>query len=137
MPAITAETQRRRPFAPGESGNPAGRLKGARNQAAILAETLLKQKVEAMVQKLVDRALEGNVAALRVCLDRAAPIYRDRAAFDLPEIHCLSDAVDASAVLLTAVAAGEIAPREAERVSALIIYRGSEGRSRYGGYPVL
>jgi len=112
MPAITAEKQRGRPLTPDQSGNPAGRPKRARNKATILAE--------ALVETLIDRALAGNVAAIRVCLDRVAPQHRDRAAFDLPEIHSLSDAVDASAALIAAVAAGQIAPREAERVMMLI-----------------
>ena len=59
-----------------------------------------------MAQNLIDRALAGNIAAIRLFLDRA-PQDRDRVAFDLLEMQGISDVVDASAAL--------IAPRAAER----------------------
>ena len=66
----TAPKQRGRPFEPGKSGNPIGRPKGARNQATLLAESLLEGEVEAITRKLINRALEGDTTALRLCLER-------------------------------------------------------------------
>jgi len=116
MSAETAETWRARPVRPS-----AGRPKVARNKATPVAEALLEQQIEAIVQTLIDRALDGNIAASCLFLDRAAPQDRDRVAFDLPELRASTDIVDA---LVAAVAAGQIAPREAERGMAMIVQRG-------------
>jgi len=66
----TAAKQRGRPFEPGQSGNPKGRPKGSRNQATMIAEALLDGEAEAITRRLVDKALEGDTAALRLCFDR-------------------------------------------------------------------
>ena len=84
---ITATKQRGRPFAPGMSGNPAGRPKGARNRATVAAEALLEGEAEALTRKAVELALAGDVTALRLCLERVVPPRKDRAvAFDLPAV---------------------------------------------------
>src|SRR3954453_12196697 len=65
-----------RPFVKGQSGNPAGRRPGSRNRATLIAEILLQGQSEALMQKAVERALEGSDLALKLCLDRnpsAAP----------------------------------------------------------------
>jgi hypothetical protein len=59
---------RGRPF---PKGNP-GRPKGARHKATVAAEALLDGQAEALTQKAVDAALEGDTTALRLCLDPAA-----------------------------------------------------------------
>jgi hypothetical protein len=74
----TAPIQRGRPFEPGKSGNPKGRPKGSRNQATLLAEALLDGEAEAITRKLVDKALEGDTTALRLCLDRLVAPMRER-----------------------------------------------------------
>ena len=82
----TAGKQRGRPFEPGKSGNPNGRPKGARNRTTALAEGLLDGEAEAITRKLIDKALEGDNAALRLCLERLLPPKRGRTvSFELPE----------------------------------------------------
>ena len=76
-PALVARP-RGRPFAPGTSGNPNGRPRGARNKATLAAEALLEGEAEALTRKLVDKAKEGDNGALRFCLDRICPPRRDR-----------------------------------------------------------
>jgi hypothetical protein len=66
----TAPIQRGRPFEPGQSGNPKGRPKGARNNATILAEALLDGEANAITRKLIETPLRGDTTALRLCLDR-------------------------------------------------------------------
>lgn len=63
-------------FRKGVSGNPKGRPKGARNKTTTMAEALLEGQAEALVQKLVSMALEGNITALRLCLERLIPPKR-------------------------------------------------------------
>ena len=50
------ERVRGRPFPPGVSGNPAGRLPGTRNRATMAAEALLDGEAEALTRKAIDAA---------------------------------------------------------------------------------
>jgi hypothetical protein len=59
------------PFQKGQSGNPNGRPRGARNKATIMAETLLRGDVEAMTRLAIERAMAGDLITLRLCLDSA------------------------------------------------------------------
>jgi uncharacterized protein DUF5681 len=54
------KTHHGKPFAPGESGNPNGKPKGARNRATLLAEKLLEGTVEEVTPKLVEQAKQGD-----------------------------------------------------------------------------
>ena len=118
----TAPKQRGRPFERGKSGNPNGRPKGARNNATVLAEALLDGEADAITRKLIDRALEGDTTALRLCLERLLPPRRGRpVAFELPKkIETAADAVHASSLLLKACAAGDLSPGEATEIMSMI-----------------
>jgi hypothetical protein len=118
----TAAIQRGRPFERGKSGNPKGRPKGARNQATVLAEALLDGEANAITRKLIERALEGDTTALRLCLERLLPPRRGRpVAFELPaKIETAADAVQASSLVLKACAAGNLSPGEAAEIMNLI-----------------
>ena len=117
----TAGMQRGRPFQPGQSGNPAGRPKGARNRATVAAEALLAGEAEALTRKAVELALAGDVTALRLCLERVVPPRKDRAvAFDLPAVVKADDAAQALGAVLAAVADSTITPSEAVALAGLI-----------------
>jgi hypothetical protein len=76
---------RGRSFVKGESGNPAGRPKGARNRTTLAAEALLDGQAEAITQKAIDLALDGDLVALRLCLERVLPTRRERrVSFEMP-----------------------------------------------------
>ena len=112
----TAPKQRGRPFRPGASGNPRGRPKGARNQATVTAEALLDGEAEAISRKLIEKALEGDTTALRLCLDRILPPRRERpVAFDLPKIESAAEALSASSAVLASCAAGALSPPRGSR----------------------
>jgi Family of unknown function (DUF5681) len=108
----------------GQSGNPAGRPKGARNKATLLLEELLSgEEVERLAKLLYARALAGNGAALRFLLSRLLPPARHpRVAFDLPAStgNPDQDAAAALEALVRAVAAGELAPAEAKPLAGYI-----------------
>jgi uncharacterized protein YjaG (DUF416 family) len=112
-----AKTTRGRPF---QRGNP-GRPKGSRNATTLALESLLDGQAEALTQKAVELALDGDLAAIRICLERILPPRKDRpVTFSLPQISCASDAAKASASLVAAVSSGEITPSEAVEISRLL-----------------
>lgn len=108
-------------FAPGVSGNPAGRPPGARNRVSLAIEALLEGEAERLTRKAIERALEGDGQALRICMDRIAPPRRDRPTpFALPALKEAADARDAFAAVVRAVAEGELTPSEAVTLAGLI-----------------
>ena len=71
-------------FAPGQSGNPAGKPKGARNKTTLAIEALLEGEADALTRKAIEMAKDGDGPALRMCLDRLAPPRKDSpVCFDL------------------------------------------------------
>jgi hypothetical protein len=116
-----ARKQRGRPFRKGCSGNPAGPPAGSRNKTTMAAEALLDGEAEAITRKAIERAIEGDPTALRLCLERIISARRDRPVrFELPQIMSIVNAVAASAALLTAVAAGGLTPSEAADIGKLV-----------------
>ena len=121
MAANATGKQRGKPFQPGQSGNPAGKAPGTRHKVTQAVEALLEGQHEALTRKAVEKALEGDMTAMRLCLDRIAPPRKDApVAFALPPIRTAADTVAASSALLDAVAAGDVTPDEAGRVMALL-----------------
>jgi hypothetical protein len=100
-------------FVKGQSGNPAGRPPGARNRGTLIAEGLFAEEGEALARKAIERALDGDLGALRLCLDRLMPRGRSRPVrFPLPRIAGAADVPAAVAAILEGVSAGELAPSE-------------------------
>jgi len=107
-------------FKKGQSGNPAGKPKGAKDKRTELRE-LLKPHAEKLVKRVVDLALAGDVSALRICIDRIIPPVREnRLSIALPVVKDVAGCTAAQAKVLQAVTAGELLPGEAEALSALI-----------------
>jgi hypothetical protein len=108
---------RGRPFEPGNTGKP----KGARHKVTRAVENLLEGEAERLTRKAIEKALEGDLTALRLCLDRICPVRRDHpVAFDLPPLRSTSDAVLAMSALTAGLAEGEITPNEASELSKLV-----------------
>lgn len=117
----TVGKQRGRPFEKGQSGNPAGRPKGSRNATTVALENLLDGQAEALTNKAVGMALAGDMAALRLCMDRILPPRKDRpVTFDLPSIKSAGDAAAVTSAVLSAVANGEITPADAGEIGKLV-----------------
>ena len=117
----TAGKQRGRPFQKGQSGNASGRPKGARNAATLACEALLDGQAEALTQKAIQMALDGDAVALRLCLDRIYPPRKDRpVTFTLPPITSARDAADLMAAVTKAVATGNVTPSEATEIAKVI-----------------
>jgi hypothetical protein len=66
-------------------------------------------------------AKAGDLAAIRLCMDRLAPARKDEpVAFELPPIEKPADIVAATASIVAAVAAGELTPSQAAELSKVI-----------------
>ena len=120
-PAAVEARQRGRPFRRGQSGNPRGRPKGARNTSTLLLEALLDGEAEKIGRKAIQLAKAGDGRALKACFDRLLPARRDRfVPFALPKMATAQDLPKASAALLAGVAKGEITPSEASELARLV-----------------
>ena len=108
-------------FKPGQSGNPSGRPKGARNKSTVAAEALLDGESEALTRRCIDLAMEGDPTALRLCLSRILPVRRERTIeLDLPALEGSQGALGAIGTVLEAVGAGAITPSEGQAVTSLL-----------------
>ena len=108
-------------FKPGQSGNPSGRPKGARNQSTMAAEALLDGEAETITRRCIDLALQGDSTALRLCLSRILPVKRDRTIeLDLPALEDPQDSLRAIGTVLKAVGSGTITPNEGQAVASLL-----------------
>ena len=104
-------------FAPGNPGKPPG----SRHRATQAVQALLEGEAEALSRRAVERALEGDVTALRLCLERIAPQRKDApVTFALPPMQAAADALQAAGAILAAVASGDLTPAEGAHVMALV-----------------
>ena len=91
-------------FEKGRSGNPAGKPHGARHRATLAAEMLLDGEAQALTRKAIERALEGDSTALRLCLERIVPVRKERPLrLALPSLTNAGDAARAIAAITAAV----------------------------------
>lgn len=108
-------------FEKGQSGNPQGRPKGARNKTTLAVEALLEGEAETITRKAIEKAKDGDMTAIRICLDRLAPPAKDRPVpFKVQRMETSADAVKAVSAILGAVAAGDLTPYEAGEVMKII-----------------
>ena len=109
------------PFEKGERGNPAGRPRGSRNRATLLMERLLADDAEAIGRKAIEMAKQGDMAAIRLCMDRLAPARKgEPVAFELPPLDKPADSVAAAAEIVAGVAAGELTPSEGADLAKVV-----------------
>jgi len=105
----------------GQSGNPAGRPRGARNKLTLLAESLFEADAADLVRKLIEVAKSGDVAALRLCIDRICPPQRDRTvALELPPMMTAADAVAGMGTIMQAIGVGDLGAQEAGEFAKVV-----------------
>jgi hypothetical protein len=108
-------------FRKGQSGNPRGKPKGCRHHATRIAQAFLDGQAAALVAKAVEVALQGDVAALRVCMERLVPPRKDApVSITLPVVRTTADLPGASQAILQAVADGQLTPSEAQAIAGII-----------------
>ena len=101
----------------GESGNPAGRKPGTGEVAKLRA--VIAERVPELLAAMMTRALDGDVGAARLLLERAiAPLkaVEQAQALSLPD----GTLTQQGRAVLAAVAAGELAPGQGAQLLAAI-----------------
>lgn len=102
-------------FMPGESGNPKGRPRGRKDRRSALRE-LIAPHVPAVLDRVVQAALSGDMAAAKLLLERTVPVLRPHG--ELVRIEMKPDATLAEhgAAIVAATLAGSLTPAEAADV---------------------
>lgn len=106
-------------FAPGESGNPKGRPRGRKDRRTALRE-LIAPHVPAILNRVVQAALNGDMAAAKLLLERTVPALRPRG--ELVRIEMKPDATlaERGAAVVAATLDGNLTPAEAADVLAAL-----------------
>lgn len=107
-------------FQPGQSGNPKGKPKGTKHKATQAVSSLLEGETEALTRKAVELALEGDTAALKLCLDRIAPTLKSVTPSISLDIPAQSSLTETAKALVGAATTGHVPPDIAvQMVSAI------------------
>ena len=121
MPENTGKIQESSRFKRGQSGNPRGKPKGAKNKSTLAAERLLEGSLDRICKRIEEEALNGNMQAAKMILDRFLPCRKDRTIrIDLPQIKTHDDVLSVIGCIVNAVGNGEISPSEGESLSRTI-----------------
>ncbi|MBI3514966.1 MAG: hypothetical protein HY060_13030 [Proteobacteria bacterium] len=114
-------------WAPGRSGNPAGKKPGTPNRATRLRALLADGDDALAAQVLMDKVRAGDGVAARFVLDRLFPKPRDRDIdLALPPPEAGTTLVEMLDRVLWLMAAGEVNIDEASRMARLIVQRRNE-----------
>ncbi|GKT07781.1 DUF5681 domain-containing protein [Desulforhabdus sp. TSK] len=107
-------------FAPGCSGNPRGKRPGTKHKVTLACEELLRGEAERITRVAIDRALEGDTVALKICLERFYPVPKDGPVkLSFPLVDSSLDLTSATGRIVKAAASGELTPSQAESMMRL------------------
>ena len=74
-----------------------------------------------ITSKAIELAKDGDLTALRLCLERIIPPRKDRPVnFDMPEIKTPADALVATTAIIRAVSEINLTPSEAAELSKVV-----------------
>jgi hypothetical protein len=120
-PDNTGKIQGNGRFVKGQSGNPAGRPKGALNKTTRIARAILEREVEDITESAINLATHGNDSrVLKFLLDHLMPLPKDApVSFSLPPLTTIADVAQAQIAVLQAVAEGSLTPSEGQTIIAM------------------
>ena len=109
-------------FKKGESGNPQGRPVGTRNKTTLAALSLIEDEGEQLARKAVELALDGDLPALKLCMDRLLPPAKERPleAFSLPQLNDQRSVLEALDTIAGKLSQGELLPAEATSICKVL-----------------
>ena len=112
---------RGRPWAKGQSGNPAGRPPKRAHVSAWVARSLISRKAVPLAQKQIELALLGDRTMLRACYRSIAP-PRDEAPIDLrlPPIENRADVRIAMRAVADAAMSGTISSAQSLKLMRML-----------------
>jgi hypothetical protein len=117
----TENSDRNHLFKPGVSGNPSGKPRGTRHKVTQLAEQLLGKDIEAVVAVIRKAALEGDMVACRLIIERLVPALKTRrVVFPMQPINLVDDIVEAYRGLWDACSQGILSPDETATLAAVL-----------------
>lgn len=93
-----------------------GRPKGSRNKVTLAIENMMEGEAEAITRHCIDLAKRGDPTAMKIVMDRIAPVRKGR---PIPKLE-KRDGETSIEALLRAVLDGEISPDEGKEVVGLI-----------------
>lgn len=108
-----------RGWLPGQSGNPAGRPKGSKNRKTLLVEEFEKDG-SAIARVVISKALEGDMQAANLVLQRLSPPLRARAERVMFELTPYAPLTTQAQQVLVAVAEGGIDPETGQLLISCI-----------------
>jgi hypothetical protein len=105
----------------GQSGNPAGRPRGARNKVTLMVLGLMEDAAGEITQAVIDAARTGDLTAAKLVLERLAPPLRERPiSIRLPDTSTTEGVSKAQQVIIEAVGKGELLPGEGNNLATLV-----------------
>ena len=108
-------------FKLGQSGNPKGKPRRAKNHATKLAEKLIDNQCEALFQKAFEMTLNGDMQALKLLIERLIPARKDRPVkLDLPKIQSAQDIINVMGLIVENVGKGELEPEQAKALATIL-----------------
>lgn len=99
-------------FVKGQSGNPAGRPRGAINTLTRTMQARLAERAPEILDRAIGLAAAGNIAALKLMVARLLPEAKEQPfpMLDLPPVNGMEDLPAFADALLDAIRAGDISP---------------------------
>lgn len=95
-------------FKAGQSGNPAGKPKGTIHKVTQLRDALMDD-VPALLERTKQAALEGDMTAMKILLDRTVPTLKPgQATVYLPELDVDMPVHQKASIITDAVVTGDI-----------------------------
>ena len=103
-------------FKPGKSGNPKGRPPGIIDRRTAFKK-FIEKDAEAIIKKTVKLAKDGDIAAIRLCIDRIIPPIRSKdEPVNIPNLDGGKTLTEQAQIIITAIGLAEISPTEGTAV---------------------
>jgi hypothetical protein len=119
-PEKTEKQQRPQLFQPGQSGNPKGCPKGARNRGFPARARALRRRGRSHHAQSHRPRQKGDKVALKLCLERIVPRSGRTVEIDLPAVRKADDLVAACGAVIDSAAAGQLTLQEAREFMDLL-----------------